>query len=93
MIDRYDEVSAGFFDELARSSCDDLRNRFTAMLRELVLKCAIEGGENPSVGLDRWVGGRISICSELMNGAEAALARERGTANLQPEAGFSDAPI
>ena len=93
MIDRYEEASAAFFDELARSSCDDLRSRFTAMLRELVLRCAVEGGENPSVGLDRWVGGRISICSELMNGAEAALARAQGKANPQPGAGFSDVPI
>lgn len=93
MIDRYDETSTAFFDELARSSSDELRKRFMAMLRELVLKCAVEGGENPSVGLDRWVGGRISICNELMNGADAALTRALGKANPEAQSGFSDAPI
>ena len=93
MIDRYDETANAFFGELARSSNDELRGRFTAMLRELVLKCAVEGGENPSSGLGLWAGGRISICDELTKRAEAALAREREKANPASQDGFSDVPI
>lgn len=92
-MDGYEQAAEAFFGELARSSCDELRKRFVAMLRELVLKCAVEGGENPSEGLGLWVGGRISICSELTRRAEAALARELGKANPDSQDGFSGAPI
>lgn len=93
MMDRYEEAADAFFGELARSSYDNARELFKAMLRELVLKCAVEGGENPSEGLGQWVGGRISICSELTSRTDAALARELGKANPGGCDGLSDAPV
>ena len=93
MMDNFDKAAETFFGELALTANSGLCMGFKAMLRELALRCAIEGGANPAVGLDRWVGGRISICDELTNRADEALARERAKANPALAEGFSDAPI
>ena len=93
MMDRFEEAAEEFFGELALTANSDIRGKFLNMLREMVLRCAIEGGANPAAGLDRWVGGRISICDELTTRADEALAREREKANPAPQGGFSDSPI
>lgn len=93
MTDRFEEAAEAFFGELARSSNDELRGRFTAMLREMVVRCAVEGAANPAEGIGQWSGGRISICDELMTRADEALARERGKANSAFADGFSNAPV
>lgn len=93
MIHKFNEAADAFFGELAKSANGELRALFAEMLRELVMKCAVEAGNSPSDGISQWAGGRISICSELANRAEGALAGELGKANPEPQSGLSYPPI
>lgn len=93
MMDRYQEISAKLFDMFARREYDEIRETFLAAMRECAIKCAVEAAENPTCGIGQWDGGKISICRELTDGVEGALARAKGEANPDAEAGLAFSPI
>jgi len=93
MTDRYQEKSEAFFDELARSSYDNVRGLFLEMMRECALRCACEVGSNPTAEIGKWAAGRISICSEWTDGVEGALARLKEKASSEKREGFAYPPI
>lgn len=93
MIDRYLEKSTLFFDILARSEYSEVRAAFCEMIRECVLKCAIEAADNQAEGVGLWSGGKISICREWVDSVEGALARAKGQANPDAEARLAYPPI
>jgi hypothetical protein len=93
MTDSYQQASEAFFDELARTENSETRKLFLAMLRECVLRSACDAAANPTVGVGQWSGGRISICDEWTKDVESALARAKGKASPDADAGFAYPPI
>lgn len=93
MMDRYQEKTERFFAALARNEYSEVRVAFCEMARECALKYALEAADNPEAGVGQWSGGKISVCREWMDGVESALARAKGEANSDGEAGFAYPPV
>lgn len=93
MMDIYREKSTEFFDMLASPVYSAVRKTFCEMMRECALNCALESADNPTAGVGQWSGGRISICREWSDGVESALARAKGKANPDAEAGLAYPPV
>lgn len=93
MMEGYREKSKVFFELLARNEYSEVRVAFCEMARECVLKCAIESADNPALGIGQWSGGKISICREWVDGVGSALARAKGEANPDDEAGLAYPPV
>ena len=93
MMDKYCEKSTEFFDLLALPVYSAVREAFCEMIRECALNCALESADNPTAGVGQWSGGKISICREWSDGVESALARAKGKANPDAEAGLAYPPV
>lgn len=93
MMEKYREKSGLFFELLARNEYSEVCVAFCEMARECALKCAIESADNPASGVGQWSGGKISICREWVDNVESALARAKGKANPDDEAGLAYPPV